>query len=187
MEARLKTLGTGGRSLVSDRAKAFIQLAEHGLECLSIADFFPVMHALGKSYALAIARRVRQAHQELKNAEEGLSKQRGADGRRQEASEAQHRVAARRAAVQRWEQVHSTYRDHLEALSLTLHPVSSHDSTPQTSAEVLRRLHAAIDAVETFAQDQQLPARHDAMKKVRNPLPGLAALGDFWWEGVEQE
>jgi len=32
-----------------------------------------------------------------------------------------------------------------------------------------------------------VPARHDPLKKVRNPVPALAALVDFWWEGVEQD
>ena len=40
VEARLTALGTGVRYLVSDRAKALIQLAEQGLECLSMPDFF---------------------------------------------------------------------------------------------------------------------------------------------------
>jgi hypothetical protein len=38
-------------------------------------DFFPVMHALVQSYALAIARRVRHARQACTQAEEGRSKQ----------------------------------------------------------------------------------------------------------------
>ena len=40
VDARLTALGTGVRYLVSDRAKALIQLAEKGLECLSMPDFF---------------------------------------------------------------------------------------------------------------------------------------------------
>ena len=38
VEERLTALGTGVRYLVSDRAKALIQLAEQGLECLSMPD-----------------------------------------------------------------------------------------------------------------------------------------------------
>ena len=43
-------------SLVSDRAKALIQLAEHGLGCLSMPDFFHLMHDMVKSDSLALAR-----------------------------------------------------------------------------------------------------------------------------------
>jgi DNA-binding MarR family transcriptional regulator len=48
VEARLTALGTGVRYLVSDRAKALIQLAEQGLECLSMPDFFHCLHDLVK-------------------------------------------------------------------------------------------------------------------------------------------
>ena len=40
VDERLKVLGTEVLYLVSDRAKALIQLAEQGLECLSMPDFF---------------------------------------------------------------------------------------------------------------------------------------------------
>jgi hypothetical protein len=53
VEERLKALGTGVLYVVSDRAKALIQLAEHGLECLSMPDFFHVAHEIVKSHDLA--------------------------------------------------------------------------------------------------------------------------------------
>jgi hypothetical protein len=65
VEARLTALGTTVRYLVSDRAKALLQLAEHGLECLSMPDFFHCMHDLVKGSALSLARHVRHARQEL--------------------------------------------------------------------------------------------------------------------------
>jgi hypothetical protein len=57
VDERLKTLGTSVLSVVSDRAKARIQLAEKGLEGLSMPDFFHLRHASVKSYALAVGRR----------------------------------------------------------------------------------------------------------------------------------
>jgi len=49
VEERLTGLGTGVLYVVSDRAKALIQLAELGLECLSMPDFFHVTHEIVKS------------------------------------------------------------------------------------------------------------------------------------------
>ena len=49
VEERLKALGTGVLYVVSDRAKALIQLAEQGLECLSMPDFFHVVQEIVKS------------------------------------------------------------------------------------------------------------------------------------------
>jgi hypothetical protein len=149
VEERLTALSTGVRYLVSDRAKALVQLAEKGFECLSMPDFFHVMHDLVKSYSFAIARRVHQAYQELKKAEEVLSRQLGPTGQPQAPSAAAQSVEVRRATGQRWEQAYSMYRHHLETLSLTLHPFTLHDSAPQTAAEVHHRLQAAIDALET--------------------------------------
>ena len=40
VDERLQALGTSVLSLVSDRAKALIQLAEQGFQCLSMPDFF---------------------------------------------------------------------------------------------------------------------------------------------------
>jgi Family of unknown function (DUF6399)/IclR helix-turn-helix domain len=187
VEARLTALGTTVRYLVSDRAKALIQLAEHGLECLSMPDFFHCMHDLVKGSALSLARHVRHARQELTKAEEALRKPRGAEGHAQGDAEAQHHVEVKRVALQRWEGVQNAYRHHLETLSLTLHPFHLHDASPQTSRQVQSRLHAAVDAVETLARDHQFPVRHDMLKKVRRQLPTLAALVDFWWAGVDQD
>ena len=77
VDARRTALGTGVLSLVSDRAKALIQLAEKGLECLSMPDFFHVVHELIKSYSLAIGRCVRHAQLALTKAEEALARRQG--------------------------------------------------------------------------------------------------------------
>lgn len=74
VEERLKALGTGVLYVVSDRAKALIQLAEQGLTCLSMPDFFHVVHEIVKSYSLALAQRWRRAQQELTKAKEALAR-----------------------------------------------------------------------------------------------------------------
>jgi hypothetical protein len=187
VDARLKALGTEVSYLVSDRAKALIQLAEKGLECLSIPDFFHCMHDLVKSYSLAIGQRLRQTRQELTKAQEVLARRQGQAPADHDASEGQAVVEARQAEVRRWEEVHTTSRGHLETLSLTLHPFRISDSAPQTSAQVASQLHAAVEAIDALAQRHQLPARHDAMTKVRKQVPALAALVDFWWQGIQRD
>jgi Family of unknown function (DUF6399)/IclR helix-turn-helix domain len=183
VDERLKALGTSVLYLVSDRAKALIQLAEKGLECLSMPDFFHLVHEIVKSYSLAVGRRLSQAHKDLAQAVAVLE---GRSGLAQ-GTEAKAEVEARRAEVQRWEEVQRVYRHHLETLSLTLHPFGIADSAPQTSAQVDSRLHAAVEAIEALARRHQLPAHPDAINKVRKQLPALAALVDFWWQGVGQD
>jgi hypothetical protein len=183
VDERLKALGTSVLYLVSDRAKALIQLAEKGLECLSMPDFFHCVHEIVKSYSLAVGRRVSQAHKALKQAEALLTSHPGLA----QDTEVTAEVEARRAEVQSWEAMQGAYRHHLETLSLTLHPFGIFDSAPQTSAQVDSRLQAEVEAIEVLARHHQLPAHHDAINKVRKQLPALAALVDFWWQGVGQD
>jgi len=187
VEARLKALGTEVLYLVSDRAKALIQLAEQGLACLSMPDFFHCMHDLVKSYSLAIGQRLRHAQQELTKAQETLARHQGPSQIDQGNRAVKALVEARQVEVTRWEEAHNTYRDHLETLSLTLHPFRIADSAPQTSAQVESQLKATIEAIAALAQRHQLPARDDAMTKVGKQVPALAALVDFWWQGVHQD
>jgi hypothetical protein len=58
VDERLKSLGATILYLVSDRAKALIQLAEMGFECLSMPDFFHCLHDIVKRYSLAIGWRL---------------------------------------------------------------------------------------------------------------------------------
>jgi len=187
VDERLKALGTGVLYLVSDRAKALIQLAEHGLECLSMPDFFHVIHEITKSYALAMGRHLRQAHQEHTKAQEALARHQGRPHTNHDAPEATAVVAVRQAEVQQWEEVQRTYRHPLETRSLSLHPFCIADSAPQTSAQVESHLQAAVEAIEALAQSHALPARPDTMAKVRKQVPALAALVDFWWHGIAQD
>src|SRR5712692_10757136 len=110
VDARLTALGTEVLYLVSDRAKALIQLAEKGLECLSMPDFFHVIHEIIKSYSLALGRHLRQAHQEHTKAQEALARHQGRPHTNHDAPEATAVVAVRQAEVQQWEEVQRTYR-----------------------------------------------------------------------------
>lgn len=184
VEARVATLGTDVWSMVSDRAKALIKLAETGLECLSIPDVFHLMHDLVKSYSWAMLGRLRHAREALRHAQEYLHRCQVSNPSGEEAQQAQVVVEARAAQVQHWATVESTYRQHLECLSLLVHPWRLVDSTRQTSQLVEEQLHAEITALEVFVATQGLPVKKKAVDKVRKQLAGVSALVDVWWQGV---
>ena len=106
VEERLKGLGTGVLYVVSDRAKALIQLAEQGRACLSMPNFFHVAREIVKSYSLAIGQRWRHAQQELTKAKAALARRQGLHQAEQAPREARALVEARQAAVTRWEEVY---------------------------------------------------------------------------------
>jgi hypothetical protein len=187
VDQRLDALSAQVRYVVSDRAKALIQLAEQGLECLSMPDFFHLMHDIVKSYSLALGQRLKQARQELQKAEARLRRSHEGNTRGEAYREATHQVEVQHAQVTHWETRQQEYRQQLETLSLTLHPFAIDDSTPQTSAQVEARLHTHVEAIEAVAHAAQLPERPAAMTKVKKQLPAVAALVDGWWQGVRQD
>ncbi len=187
VDARLASLKTGILYLVSDRAKALIQLAEKGFGCLSVPDFFHLVHELVKSYSLSIGRQLKQAHKALEKAEAVVDKARRRSPGDGDNAQAISEVEACRQEVVRWERVQCTYRHHLLTLSLIMHPFEIDESTAQTANQVASRLQAEVMAIEALVQEHDLPARPDAMKKVYKQLPVLAALVDFWWQGVEDD
>ena len=151
VDKRLEALRAPVRYLVSDRAKALIQLADQGLECLRIPAVFHLVHDIVKSYSLTIGRQLRRARQEWQKAQDGLQRPQEREPRSPVASrEATRQGEAAQADVRRWETVQSEYRQRLETLSLTLHPFRIDDSTPQTSAQVESQVHTQIEAIEAL-------------------------------------
>lgn len=187
IDKRLEALGARVRSVVSDRAPARIQLAEQGLECLSIPEVFHLMHDIVKSYSLAMSRQVKRALQELERAEARLQWHQGGDPQDEAHDEATRQVEAAHAEVKQWEDIQREYRQRLATISLTLHPFRSDNAAPQTSQEVGSRVQAQVQAIKVLAQTHQLPERQQTMKKVTKQVPALAALVDFWWAGVHQD
>ncbi len=95
-----------------------------------------------------------------------------------------HDLETTRAEVQRCQEVHRAYRQHLATLALTLHPFDISTSLPQTSAQVESRLQAGVDAIEAFAERQHGPARPGAMHKGVGQDLGQLVLAPRWRQGV---
>lgn len=187
VRARLEPLQTSVLYLVSDRAKALIKLAQSGLKCPSIADLFPLLHELAKGYALAIWRQLKTSRQALSRAQAHLAKCQ-AEGASEGASEsAWAAVASSEAEVAHWQQVRDTFRGHLGAMSLQVHPWRLEDSTPQSTQEVEAKLAAEIAALQELLEVNGLAVKKKVLNQVRKQLADLAAVIDVWWQTVRQE
>jgi hypothetical protein len=187
VKMRLEPMKTQVLYLVSDRAKALIKLAETGLECPSIPDLFHVLHDLVKGYSLAISRQLKAARQGLMQAQTHLDKCEASGACEPEVELAQAAVSACQTEMERWQQVRSTYRGHLGAMSLLVHPFGVVNSTPQSTSEVEAQLQAEVEALQTLLETHGLPVKKTVLDKVRRQLAGLAAVIDVWWELVRQD
>jgi Family of unknown function (DUF6399)/IclR helix-turn-helix domain len=187
VRARLEPMPTSVLYLVSDRAKALIKLAQTGLRCPSIPDLFHLLHELAKGYSLAIWRRLKTARQALSRAQAHLANCQAEGANETQIESAQAWVAAGEADVAHWQQVRDTYRGHLRAMSLQVHPWRLPDSAPQSSQEVEAKLAAEITALQELLEANGLAVKKKVLDKVRQQLAGLAAVIDLWWQTVRQD
>jgi hypothetical protein len=187
VSTRLEPMQTHVLYLVSDRAKALIKLAQTGLECLSIPDLFHLLHDLAKGYSLSIFTQLKAARQQLSQAQERLGKCQVKGASEAQIESAQAQVAAGEASVAHWQAVHDTYRGHLEAIALQVHPWRVEDSTPQSAQEVEAHLGAEVTALQALMEANGLPVKEKVLDKVRKQLADLAAVIDLWWQGVRQD
>src|SRR6266581_4709543 len=166
VKARLAPMKTRVLYLVSDRAKALIKLAETGLECPSIPDMFHLLHELAKGYSLAIWSQLKTARQALSRAQEHLAKCQASGASEAQIESAQAAVAAGEADVAHWQQVRDTYRGHLGAMSLQVHPWRVTDSTPQSSQEVEAQVAAEVAALQELLESNGLTVKKKVLDKV---------------------
>jgi hypothetical protein len=161
VDERLQARSTSVLSWVRDRAKALMQRADKGLEGLRLPDCFHVVPDLVQSDALAIGRRVRQAHTHLEPAEAVLASPPGMAQGPETQAEGE---AGRGAALGSGE--HPS-RHHRETLALTLPLFGIADAAPPSAAPVDSRFHAAVEAIAALARRHHCPAHHDARHTVR--------------------
>jgi hypothetical protein len=174
--------------MVSDRAKALLKLAQKGLRCPSIPDVFHMGHNLAKGYSLCIFGRLRHAKRELEQAKQCLEKlQKNVQAEPAQVIQAQARGTACATAVHHWQEVGRAWRQPLSHVSCILHPWRLADSIHQTSKEVEEQLRAALTAIETLRETNELPKKKDTVAKVQKQLAGIAALVDLWWQTVRQD
>lgn len=187
VKTRLEPMKTQVLYLVSDRAKALIKLAETGLECPSIPDLFHVLHDVVKGYSVAISRQFKAAGQGLSRAQTHLDKCEASGACEAEVELAQAAVAASEANLAHWQAVRNTYRGHLKAMSLQVHPWRLADSTPQNAQEVESQLASEVVALQALLEANGLPVKEKVLDKVHKQLTGLAAVIDVWWQEVRQD
>jgi hypothetical protein len=148
---------------------------------------FHLLHELAKGYSLSIFRQLQTARQQLSRAQETLDKRQIEGANEAQIESAQAQVAAGEASVKHWQEVGDTYRGHLAAISLQMHPWRLEDSTPQSAQEVEAQMAAEITALQTLIETNGLPVKERVLDKVRKQLADLAAVIDVWWQGVRQD
>jgi len=170
--------------VVSDRAKALIKLALKGVGCPRVPDLFHAVRDVAKVMGVSRGLKLAQVEEKLTHAQQPLSvlEAKGHD------TPVQQRLLAHlsgQAAVLRADQ--ATCQRTLQQASQAVHPFTVADSSAQSSAQVKSHLHQTVATLNTLRAPYTARDNHAAVTKFTRQIPGIAALVDAWWLGVEHQ
>lgn len=183
VQQALERWGIRLRCVVSDRAKALVKLALEGFTCPSVPDVFHALRDLGKVVGVSFHLKLARLEEKRVQAQQTLSvrQAKGQDTHVQQRfiahlNEDIATLRADQASAQAWRR---------EA-SYAVHPFTLTDSTRQSAAHVEAALHRALEELNTLHARHTARDNTPAVAKFTRQIPGLAALVEGWWEGVEQ-
>jgi hypothetical protein len=184
VQAAVTRVGLELRYIVSDRAKALIKLALKGLGCPSVPDLFHALRDLAKVMGVSLGLKLAQVEEKLTHARQqlGVLEAKGHD------THVQRRWLAHlsaQAEVLRADQ--ATYQSTLHQASQAVHPFTLAESAAQSSAQVESQLHQAVATLNTLRASHTARDHPAAVAKFQRQIPGIAALVDAWWLGVEHQ
>jgi hypothetical protein len=182
VQAAVTTVGLEFRYVVSDRAKALIKLALKGWGCPSVPDLFHALRDLAKVMGVSLGLKLAQIEEQLTRAQQSLKVLESKD---QDTHVQQRLLAHLSAQTEALRADQATYQRTLQQASQAVHPFTLTDSEAQSAAQVESRLHQAVATLNALrapytGRDNQAP-----VTKFTRQIPGLAALVDAWWLGVE--
>ena len=168
--------------LVSDRAKALIKLALKGLGCPSVPDLFHALRDLAKVMGVSLSLKLAQVEEKLTHARQqlGVVEAKGHDPHVQ-----QRWLAHLSAQAEVLRADRATCQSTLQQASQAVHPFTLAESQAQSSAQVESRLHQAVATLNTLRAAHTARDHPAAVTKFQRQIPGIAALVDAWWLGVE--
>jgi hypothetical protein len=78
-----------------------------------------------------------------------------------------------------------SYRHHLRALSIKLHPFSILSSNPQSSSVVETKMLASLSKIKSIKTNHKISDLKKKLNRVENQIPDAAKQIDLWWNWVK--
>ena len=172
------------KSLVSDRAKALVQLAVQGLDAQSLPDLFHGMRCLSRSMGARLGGQLARTKRQL------LQTTREITARHLKQQPISVALSQRRSRLQEQYQFLElgveSYRRTLHQISTVVHPFSVDRSGFQTGVDVANALRALLPLLAAFGQTYQLSKIEKALEQFSAQILGIAAGINLWWQAVSE-
>ncbi|MEL6816599.1 MAG: DUF6399 domain-containing protein [Cyanobacteria bacterium J06656_5] len=166
--------------LVSDGAKALVKLALSGLGCVSVADLFHALRALGKPIGRALGQRMAA----LKKQQDKRQKQLRKHHEGAEESAFQSLTENNETALQQVQQDEQIYHEALEKISQTIHPFTLDSLQWQTQKRLLTNLAAPLQCLWNLAPTYGAQKAQQAIDTFEEQINSFAQGMEAWQKWV---
>lgn len=166
--------------LVSDGARALVKLAVSGLGCVSVADLFHSMRALGRPLGRSIGQRAASLNKEQVKLQQQLLKNK--DGPHTESL--QSFIEHNAVLYQQVQQDQQTYHNALAHITTLIHPFSLDSHQWQTERLLLTHLALPLQGLWDLAQDYNTQKVQKALDTFEKQIAAFAQGIDAWRQWV---
>ena len=166
--------------LVSDGARALVKLAVSGLGCVSVADLFHALRALGKPMGRAIGRQSATLKKQKNKLRQQLNKPRN----RTDSQTLQSSIERNEAALQQVQQDEAIYHEALEKVSQTIHPFTLDSLQWQTQRTLLTHLAPPLQCLWDLAPAYGAQKAQQAIDTFEGQITSFAQAIEAWQQWV---
>ncbi len=166
--------------LVSDGARALVKLAVSGLGCVSVADLFHALRALGKPMGRSLKQQAATLKKQQDKLQQQLKKRReGADTQALEAL-----IEKSEAALQQVQQDEQIYHEAIEQISQTIHPFTLNSLQWQTQRALLTNLASPLQRLWDLAPTYGAQKAQQAIDTFEAQITSFAQAIEAWQQWV---
>ncbi len=172
------------KSLVSDRAKALIQLAVQGMNCVSIPDLFHAMRGISKAVGSRFGSRLNHLKKELRNRHGQVLSY--ARENQSIPARLQQQIAVLQEQYNFLLTGQQAYHNILHQITCTVHPFAIDGSGFQTTVDVATVLYQQLPQLAVLGHTYQIAKLDLAIKAFSGQIAAIAAGINLWWQSVEE-
>ena len=166
--------------LVSDGARALVKLAVSGLGCVSVADLFHALRALGRPMGRSLGQQAATLKKQQDKHQQQLKQRReGADTQDLEALIENHE-----AALQHLQQDEQIYHEAIEQISQTIHPFTLDSLQWQTQRGLLTDLASPLQRLWDLAPTYGAQKAQQAIDTFEAQITSFAQAIEAWQQWV---
>jgi len=166
--------------LVSDGAKALVKLAVSGLGCVSVADLFHAMRALGRPLGGVLGRRVAALSKEQDKLQQKLKNSKSTA----QTQSLQPLIEHNAACYQQVQQDQQTYHDALERITTLIHPFHLDSPQWQTERHLLTHLAPPLQSLWDLAQHYNTQKAQKAIDTFEKQITSFTQGIEAWRQWV---